>query len=430
MVVLITAVLLALPTMATADEIWVHPGQEGPNGKVGNWGTAKLGGLFLLNKETHFAFHVPDNYDHNATQPDERAIIVVIPPSTTTLDYTVKLNVAREGESHTTNPLSFSSSQAVTKNSLTEIDVTALVPALIASDYVTVNLELNGFTEKTQVVGMRFQFVSTVVTVSTDTIADDAVTGDKVADEAVDSRKLADKAVESEKIADEAVDSRKLAEKAVVREKIAVEAVDSTRLAREAVVREKIAVEAVDSTRLAEEAVVREKIAVEAVDSTRLADDAVVREKIAVDAVDSSKIAAEAVGPSEIATNAVGSSEIAADAVGSSEIAAEAVGSSEIADDAVGSSELKNNLIERPCEREVEDGATVMSVTCACNPTEVGWSGMCSFEPKLEAPDPTLQSGGLFYDTSFTPPAWVWQCVWGKPVSATYDITAQVVCLK
>ena len=145
--------LLVLPAMALADEIWLEPAKQDANSKVGNWGTANLGGFLSYAKETHFAFHVPDNFV-SFTQ----AIVVLIPSSTSTLDYRAKSNVARDGESHTTNPGSFSGSQAVTKDQLTEVDVSTIIPALIPSDYVTVNFEMGGSFEKTRVVGMRFVY--------------------------------------------------------------------------------------------------------------------------------------------------------------------------------------------------------------------------------------------------------------------------------
>lgn len=150
------ATLLSFPMTAMADEFLIPPSKESVNSKVGNWGTAKLGGFLLQGKETHFVFHVPDNFVEFT-----QALIVLIPPSDTTLDYTIKLNVARLGESHTKNPVSFSTSEEVTKNTLTELDISNQMPALMPSDYVTVNLELNGFNEQTRVVGLRFEYAAT-----------------------------------------------------------------------------------------------------------------------------------------------------------------------------------------------------------------------------------------------------------------------------
>ena len=106
-----------LPATAQADEIWVYPAKQAQNSTVGNWATAKLGGY---HKNTHFAFHVPDNYDDAADQPDMRAIVVLIPPRTTLLDYTVKVNVARKDQPHTMNLVTDSPpALPVTKGDLT-----------------------------------------------------------------------------------------------------------------------------------------------------------------------------------------------------------------------------------------------------------------------------------------------------------------------
>lgn len=48
---------------------------------------------------------------------------------------------------------------AVTGGQLTELDISTLLPTLMPSDYVTVNLELPTNKDNTQVVGLRFQYV-------------------------------------------------------------------------------------------------------------------------------------------------------------------------------------------------------------------------------------------------------------------------------
>ena len=68
--------MLVLPFTVDADEIWLTPQERNPNKTVGNWAVAKLGPLGK--KETHFVWHVPDNYDEDASQPDIRAIVVLI----------------------------------------------------------------------------------------------------------------------------------------------------------------------------------------------------------------------------------------------------------------------------------------------------------------------------------------------------------------
>ena len=119
--VLILGLGSTMPGMVEAAELWVIPGEQVINSQVGNWGTAKLRAL-PNDKETHFTFHVPANYDDTAEQPDGRLLVVVIPPETTTLDYTANMNVARDGYPHTMNPARVSMTMPVVQDALTEVD--------------------------------------------------------------------------------------------------------------------------------------------------------------------------------------------------------------------------------------------------------------------------------------------------------------------
>ena len=141
--------------------IWLEPANQDANKRVGNWGVAQLKGF--RKRETHFAFHIHKNFDIT-NQSYNKAIVVLIPPNDGTLHYTVKRNVARDGDAHTTAPASLTDSFSVTKGELTEVDVSTLLPMdLEPSDYLTMNFELKGYSHrnKTKVVGMRFQYVST-----------------------------------------------------------------------------------------------------------------------------------------------------------------------------------------------------------------------------------------------------------------------------
>ena len=475
--VLTMTVVLALPTMASADQIWVAPVKAGGNGKVGNWGTANLGGFLSYAKETHLSFRVPDNFDTFT-----KAVVVLLPPKTANVPFTAKISVSGDGLQQDDFTDSFSGTAWSSKNQITELDVSTIFPGFLGpTHYVSVNFELNGLFDQTRVVGMWFEFVSKIVTVSTGNIEDDSITVEKVADAAVDSRKLAREAVLSEKLANEAVVREKIAREAVVREKIALEAVDSTRIAAQAVEAEKIrdgavlrdkladnavgsakiAAKAVEAEKIADRAVISEKLADQAVNTEKLAVDAVVAEKIKDGAVERDKIADNAIGPAKIADGAVTAAELAPNAVdslriadnaitaadikdgevtaaeirdgtvGVAELADNSVSSSKIAADAVGSSALKGNVKAKdPCPKSGTSNQTIISVQCACDPTEVGWTGRCRHDATGEAEPPTLQSAGLFYKTDMNGNAWTWECVWSKPAEATYVFTAEVICME
>jgi len=144
--------MLGLSVPALANEIWLEPSNRAANKTIGNWAAANIGG------QTHFAFHIPDDYD--AGNENSHAVIVLLPENDATFDYIVRLNVARNGQAHTTMPADTGTlNVAVTGGQLTELDLSTLLPTLMPSDYVTVNLELPNNKDSTQVVGLRFQYV-------------------------------------------------------------------------------------------------------------------------------------------------------------------------------------------------------------------------------------------------------------------------------
>ncbi len=142
-----------------AGEIWVEPSKRAAQKAVGNWPVANLGG------ETHFAWHVPDNFDSNA-----KALILIIPSEDGMLNYVVHRNVAKHGQDQATMPASpgVLTIGPLTRGQLTEIDVSTILPTLAVSDYVTINLEMATKKDTTQVVGLRFQY---------DTVYQERVTG-------------------------------------------------------------------------------------------------------------------------------------------------------------------------------------------------------------------------------------------------------------
>ena len=84
---------------AAAEEIWLYPANEDQKDNVGNWAVAKIDD----EDETHFSFHVPDNFDES--NQDSKAIIVVIPKKDGFLNWTVNRNKARNGAPLAIGPL-------------------------------------------------------------------------------------------------------------------------------------------------------------------------------------------------------------------------------------------------------------------------------------------------------------------------------------
>lgn len=166
-VLLAGAVVVGWPLTALADEIWLEPANQDAEKQVGNWAVASVGGA------THFAFHVPDNFEVNPAQSGT-AIIVLIPPETGTLEYIARINVARATQPFGSLPADTGLQMlSVTAGLITEIDISSIVPNLMPSDYVTVSFEgPRRKKDAAQVVGMRFQYEGaegTVTSVATGT---------------------------------------------------------------------------------------------------------------------------------------------------------------------------------------------------------------------------------------------------------------------
>ncbi len=212
------------------------------------------------------------------------------------------------------------------------------------------------------------------LTVTTEMIADGAVTrakipdnainADKIAPDSVDRDKLADEAVNEDKLADEAVTEDKLADGAVTTDKIAEEAVDTEQIADGAVTSDKLAEGAIGSVgladgsvttpKLANGAVTSTKIGVGAVGSGHIADGAVIGSKIADGAVSGQKLASGAVSTEKIADNAVTGGKLADGAVTEGKIGNGAVSQSKIQDGAVGASKLASGAVGT---NKIADGA-------------------------------------------------------------------------
>ena len=160
-----------------------------------------------------------------------------------------------------------------------------------------------------------------------------------------------------------------IANDAVTNDMIAANAVDTAQLVNDSINSDKLSANSVTSSEILNDAVTSAKIAADAVTTTEIADGAVTADKIAANAVGSSEIAANAVGSSEIAADAVTASEIAANAVGTSEIAADAVTAAEIAANAVGTSEIADGAVTTA---KINTAATIRKVDTAGNGS--GWT--------------------------------------------------------
>jgi hypothetical protein len=136
--------ILALP--ATADEIWIAPGEKG-DVAVGDWGVTPAG-------EAHFTFAVPDSLDRFIG-----AQVMVIGKKNRQITYDLNLSISRDGESHDVfNAGATGLPATLGKDKLTALDATALFPALEPGQDV-VALHFRAAPQgDVRVVGLRFEF--------------------------------------------------------------------------------------------------------------------------------------------------------------------------------------------------------------------------------------------------------------------------------
>jgi len=158
--------------------------------------------------------------------------------------------------------------------------------------------------------------------VTTNKLADDAVTNPKIADDAVTTAEIADDAVTNTKIAAGAVDTPELADDAVTNPKLADNAVDTAEIAGSAVTTAKLADLAVTSAKIADAAATTAKLAADAVTTAKLANGAVTDAKLAADAVTTTKILDAAVTTAKLATGAVATAKLADGSVSTSKLGA------------------------------------------------------------------------------------------------------------
>ena len=129
---------------ALANEIWVAPSESELT--IGNWGVTSSG-------IAHFSFAVPNNMTSFTG-----AKIVIIPTAALSLLYDVAVSVAQNDESYANSTSYNNNSRAVPANEIVEIDVSGMIPALVAGqDNLSIYFKAHSaFQPYVKVVGFRF----------------------------------------------------------------------------------------------------------------------------------------------------------------------------------------------------------------------------------------------------------------------------------
>lgn len=181
--------------------------------------------------------------------------------------------------------------------------------------------------------------------VETAMITNDAVNGDKIADDAIGSEHIADNAVLTAAISNDAVNGDKIADDSIGSEHIADNAVLTAAISNDAVNGDKIADDSIGSEHIADNAVLTAAISNDAVNGDKIADDSIGSEHIADNAVLTAAISNDAINGDKIADDAIASEHIADNAVLTAAISNDAVNGDKIADDSIGSEHIADNAV-------------------------------------------------------------------------------------
>lgn len=106
---------------------------EDPTGVVGNYAVVEIN----ASQEAHFIIHVPTNFQSLVS-----VRVMMIPDTTETIQYDIKVSVAHDGEAHNVDDRSaLNQTVAVTANLITHVDVSSVFSGLTTSDVLGIDFE-------------------------------------------------------------------------------------------------------------------------------------------------------------------------------------------------------------------------------------------------------------------------------------------------
>jgi len=168
-------------------------------------------------------------------------------------------------------------------------------------------------------------------------IAADAITGAKIADDAINSEHYTDASIDTAHIAADQIVASLIADDAIDSEHYTDGSIDTAHIAADAVTGAKIADDAIDSEHYTDGSIDNAHIADDAIDSEHYADGSIDNAHIADDAIDSEHYADGSIDNAHLADDAVDSDELAAGAVDTAHIGDNQVTAAKIFDLARGS---------------------------------------------------------------------------------------------
>ena len=192
-------------------------------------------------------------------------------------------------------------------------------------------------------------------TVARAMIAGDAVNGDKIANDSINSEHYVDASIDTQHIAadqitnaliaDNQIDSEHYVDGSIDRVHLAADIVDGTKIADDAIANEHIATDAVNADSVANNAIDTNAIQNLAVTTGKLADNAVTQSKMADDSVGTAELVDGSVDTDRLADNSVTLAKMTNNSVGTSELVDASVTEAKIADDAVSMDKLSSGVL-------------------------------------------------------------------------------------
>ena len=182
-------------------------------------------------------------------------------------------------------------------------------------------------------------------TVATGMIAGDAVNGDKIADNSINSEHYVDGSIDRVHLAADIVDGTKIADDSINSEHYIADSIDSEHYAPGSVNTVAIEDTAITTAKLAADAVTNAKIADNSIDSEHYVDGSIDAAHLASNSVTNAKMADDSVGTAELQDSSVDTARLADNSVTLAKMTDNSVGTSEVVDAAVTTAKLASNAV-------------------------------------------------------------------------------------
>jgi len=182
-------------------------------------------------------------------------------------------------------------------------------------------------------------------TVATGMIAGDAVNGDKIADNAINSEHYTDGSIDRVHLAADIVDGTKIADDSINSEHYVDGSIDTQHLANGQITSAKLAFETIETDDISADAITNAKIADNSIDSEHYVDGSIDNAHLASNSVTLAKMADDSVGTAELVDGSVDTARLADNSVTLAKMVDNSVGTSEIVDAAVTTAKLASNAV-------------------------------------------------------------------------------------